>query len=174
MFWYWRNFFKASKIYGGYDLWYGRISSCSWSNEKFEIKNLSASFSKNEASNIEKISKNKNNTKENIISFNINDKTTIILISIKKILKGSDVEALGAQLYNFVKKDNIKNLSIYSESIISKPGKDFIGRFMHGVKLKSYEFNLYKSKKIKNIISIKLIGKQSSLSLKNKLKFKAL
>ena len=57
-------------------------------NEKFEIKNLSASFSKNEASNIEKISKNKNNTKENIISFNINDKTTIILISIKKNLKG--------------------------------------------------------------------------------------
>ena len=107
-------------------------------NEKFEIKNLRSFFSKNEALLIEKISKNKNNTKENIISFNINDKTTIILISIKKNLKGSDVEALGAQLYNFVKKDNIKNLSIYSESINGKPGKDFIGRFMHGFKLKSY------------------------------------
>ena len=72
-------------------------------NEKFQIKNLKSSFSKIEASYIEKISKNKNNTKENIISFNLNDKTTIILISIKKNLKGSDVEALGAQFYSFVK-----------------------------------------------------------------------
>ncbi len=143
-------------------------------NEKFQIQNLRSFFSKNEASYIEKISKNKNNTKENIISFNINDKSTIILISIKKNLKGSDVEALGAQLYNFVKKDNIKNLSIYSESINSKPGKDFIGRFMHGLKLKSYEFNIYKSKKIKNNLTINLIGKQAPLSIKNKLKFRAL
>ena len=44
---------------------------------------------------------------------------------------------------------------------------------MHGLKLKSYEFNIYKSK-IKNILTISLIGKQSSLALKNKLKFKAL
>ena len=120
-------------------------------NEKFQIQNLRSYFSKIEASYIEKISKKKNNTKENIISFNINDKTTIIIISIKKILKGSGVEALGAQLYNFIKKDNIKNLSIFSESINTKPGKDFIGRFMHGLKLKSYEFNIYKSKKIKRL-----------------------
>ena len=74
-------------------------------NEKFQIQNLRSYFSKIEASYVEKISKNKNNTKENIISFNLNDKSTVILISIKKNLKGSDVEALGAQLYNFVKKD---------------------------------------------------------------------
>ncbi len=143
-------------------------------NEKFQIQNLRSYFSKIEASYIEKISKKKNNTKENIISFNINDKTTIIIISIKKILKGSGVEALGAQLYNFIKKDNIKNLSIFSESINTKPGKDFIGRFMHGLKLKSYEFNIYKSKKIKNNLTINLIGKQTTLSAKNKLKFRAL
>ena len=143
-------------------------------NEKFQVKNLKSIFSKNEASYIEKISKNKNNTKDNIISFNINDKTTIILISIKKNLKRSDVESLGAGLYNFIKKDNLKNIFIYSESIDSKPDKDFIGRFMHGLKLKSYEFNIYKSKKIRNNITISLIGKQSSLSVKNKLKFKAL
>ncbi len=143
-------------------------------NDKFQIKNLKSSFSKSEALYIEKILKNKNNTKENIISFNINEKTTVILISIKKKLKGSDVEALGAQLFNFVKKDKIKNLSIYSENIDIKPGKDFIGRFMHGLKLKSYEFNIYKSKKIQNNLTINLIGKQSPLSIKNKLKFRAL
>ena len=45
---------------------------------------------------------------------------------------------------------------------------------MLGLKLKSYEFNIYKSKKTKNIITINIIGKQSSAALKNKLKFKAL
>ncbi len=145
-----------------------------FANEKFEIKNIRSFFSKNEALLIEKISKKKNNTKENIISFNINDKTTIILISIKKNLKRSDVETLGAQLYNFIKKDGIKNLSVFSESISNKPGKDFISRFIHGLRLKSYEFNIYKSKKIKNNITINLIGKQSPLSQKNKSKFRAL
>ena len=109
-------------------------------NEKFQIKNLKSSFSKSEALYIEKILKNKNYTKENIISFNINEKTTVILISIKKNLKGSDVEALGAQLFNFVKKDKIKNLSIYSENIDIKPGKDFIGRFRLFLKLHLYIF----------------------------------
>ena len=145
-----------------------------FANENFEIKNARGLLSKNETSSLEKILKNKKKTKENIISFNINEKTTIILVSLKKDLKSFDVENLGAAFYNFIKKNLFNNLSIITDSIKSKPGKDFIGRFMHGIKLKSYEFNIYKSIKTKNIITINLIGKQSSLSLKNKLKFKAL
>ena len=46
---------------------------------------------------------------------------------------------------------------------------------MHGLKLKSYEFNIYKSKKTKNVIKIDLIGKTAQVSLiKSKLMFKAL
>ena len=105
-----------------------------FADEKFQIKNINNFFSKNETSYFERILKNKKNTKESIISFNINEKSTVILISIKKNLKGSDVENLGALFYSFIKKNNIKNLSINSESIKSKPGKDFIGRFIHGLK----------------------------------------
>ena len=145
-----------------------------FSEDKFQIKNANRFLSKNEASYVEKILKNKKKIKENIISLNVNEKTTLILISLKKDLKSSDVENLGAEFYNFIKKNLFDDVSIFTESVKSKPGKDFIGRFMHGLKLKSYEFNLYKSKKIKKIIRINLIGKQSSLFLKNKLKFKAL
>ena len=145
-----------------------------FTEDKFEIKNIGIFLSKNEKSYVEKILKNKKNTKESIISLNLNEKTTLILISLKKDLKSSNVENLGAEFYNFIKKNSFKDVSIVSESVKSKPGKDFIGRFMHGLKLKSYEFNLYKSKKNKDIIKISLIGKQSSISLKNKLKFKAL
>ena len=145
-----------------------------FADEKFRIKNTNGFLSKNEISYIEKTLKNKKNTKENIVSFNINEKTTVILISLKKDLRSFDVENLGAVFYNFIKKNSFKDLSIISQSVKSKPGKDFIGRFMLGLKLKSYEFNIYKSKKTKNIITINIIGKQSSTALKNKLKFKAL
>ena len=145
-----------------------------FTEDKFQIKNLKGFLSKKETSYIDKILKNKKNSKENIISFNTNEKTTLILISLKKDLKGSDVENLGAEFYNFLNKNLFKDISIIAQSVKGKPGKDFIGRFMHGLKLKSYEFNIYKSKKTKNIITINLIGKLSALSLKNKLKFKAL
>ena len=62
-----------------------------FTEDKFQIKNIGNFLSKNETSYVEKILKNKKNTKENIISFNINEKTTLILISIKKDLKGFDV-----------------------------------------------------------------------------------
>ena len=54
-----------------------------FADEKFQIKNISDFFSKNKTSYFEKILKNKKNTKESIISFNINEKSTVILISIK-------------------------------------------------------------------------------------------
>ena len=42
-----------------------------FAEDKFQIKNTGSFLSKNEISYVEKILKNKKNTKENIISFNI-------------------------------------------------------------------------------------------------------
>ena len=94
-----------------------------FADEKFRIKNTNGFLSKNETSYIERILKNKKNTKENIVFFNINEKTTVILISLKKDLKSFDVENLGAVFYNFIKKNSFKDLSIISQSVKSKPGK---------------------------------------------------
>ncbi len=145
-----------------------------FSDEKFQIKNGKNTFSKSQMEYIDKTLKNKKKIKKNFISFNINEKTSLILVSLKNNLKSYDVESLGASFYDFLKRNSFNNISIITDSIKSKPGKDFIGRFTHGLKLKSYEFNIYKSKKNENNITINLIGKQSSLSNKNKLKFKAL
>ena len=79
-----------------------------FADEKFRIKNTNGFLSKNEISYIEKTLKNKKNTKENIVFFNINEKTTVILTSLKKDLKSFDVENLGAVFYNFIKKDSFK------------------------------------------------------------------
>ncbi len=145
-----------------------------FAEDKFQLKNTQRFLSKTETLFVEKVLKNKRDIKENIISLNINEKNTLILISLKKELKSPDVESLGAEFYSFIKNNSFKNVSIMAESVKNKPGKDFIGRFLHGIKLKSYEFNLYKSKKINNNVVINLIGKQSTKSIKNRIKFKAL
>ena len=48
-----------------------------------------------------------------------------------------------------------------------------MGLFLHGLKLKSYEFKKYKSKKNTKFISINVIGKKIP-STQTKIKFKAI
>ena len=79
-----------------------------FTEDKFQLKKANNFLSKKEVLYVEKIVKNKIKTKENIISLNVNEKTTLILISIKNDLKSSDVENLGANFYNFIKKDRLK------------------------------------------------------------------
>ena len=83
-----------------------------FADEKFRIKNTNGFLSKNETSYIERILKNKKNNKEKIVSFNINEKLTVILISLKNNLKSFDVESLGASFYDFTKKNSFNNISI--------------------------------------------------------------
>ena len=45
---------------------------------------------------------------------------------------------------------------------------------MHGLKLKSYKFNKYKSKNKTKLISINVVGNKNKPSLQTQLKFKAL
>ena len=52
--------------------------------------------------------------------------------------------------------------------------KEFLGHFLHGLKLKSYEFKKYKTKKETRVISINVLGLKNKPSIKTQLKFKAL
>ena len=69
----------------------------------------------------------------------------------------------------------VKIVSIFlvSDSIIVKQD-NFLGHFLHGLKLKSYEFNKYKTKKNTRIISVNVVGSKNKPSAKHQLKFKAL
>ena len=89
-----------------------------FTEEKFEIKNLGRFLPKNSALYADKILKNKKNTKENIISFNINENTTLILVSLKKDLKSSDVENLGAEFYKKINYGKNSEYFIISDSSI--------------------------------------------------------
>ena len=141
--------------------------------ENYNINTIKKHVSSADLSYIKEILKN-NDLKKKILSLDLNSKKRLILVSIKKKLESSDIENLGADFYNYIKDRNINKLSIVSNSLNSRSEKDFIGHFLHGLKLKSYEFNIYKTKREKKIILINVIGKKNNLTIKNELKFKAL
>ena len=116
--------------------------------ESYNINSIKKHISGADLSYIKKILKNKD-LKKKILSLDLNSKKRLILVSVKKKLENSDIENLGADFYNYIKSVNINKLSIISNTLNFRSEKDFIGHFLHGLKLKSYEFNIYKTKKEK-------------------------
>ncbi len=143
-----------------------------FTDEKFNVKPLTNYISNTELSYIRDLLKT-SDIKKNLFVFELNSKKKIILISIKKDLKSFDIENLGAELYGRLKDKKNSSYVINIDSINDK-NKNFIGYLLHGMKLKSYEFNKYKTKKETKKIDISIFGKRNQLSIKDKLKFKAL
>ena len=143
-----------------------------FADEKFNINGLKKHLSNSEFSYISDLLKN-SDLKKDLLFFEINSKKTIFLVSIKKNLKTSDIESLGAQFHGCINYDKENDYLVNSDTLNSKI-ENFIGHFLHGLKLKSYEFNIYKSKKTKRTISINVIGNKNKVPAYNQLRFKAL
>jgi len=141
-------------------------------DEKFNIAGLNKNISKSEFSYISDLLKT-SDLKKDLLFFEINSKKTIFLVSIKKDIKISDIENLGAKFHSFINYDKKKEYFVDSDTINNKI-KNFVGYFLHGLKLKSYEFNIYKSKKNKKLVSINIIGNKNKISPQDHLRFKAL
>ncbi|MDC0418106.1 leucyl aminopeptidase [Pelagibacteraceae bacterium] len=143
-----------------------------FTDEKFNISGLKKHLSSSEFSYINDLLKT-SDLKKNIFIFEVNSKKKIVLIAIKKDLKNFDIENLGAEFYGRVNYGKNSEYFINSESIISK-NKNFTGYFLHGLRLKSYEFNKYKTNKETRLISITVLGNKNKPSVQNQSKFKAL
>ncbi len=141
-------------------------------NDKFNISQLTKYISKSEKNYIGNLLRNED-LKKNILVYEINSKRKIILISIKNNLNTSDIEALGAEFYGRINYGKNEEYFINSDTVIGKYD-NFLGHFLHGLKLKSYEFKKYKTKKETRIININVIGNKNKPSTKIQLKFKAL
>jgi len=141
-------------------------------DEKFNLNSLKNKISKFEYIYIFDLIKG-SDLKKNFLLFEINSKRRVILVSIKKDLESNDVENLGAEFYTYINQRNISEYSINIDSVNSKLS-DSIGHFLHGLKLKSYEFIKYKSKKEKKYISINIIGSKNKISGQTYAKFNAL
>ncbi len=140
-------------------------------DEKFNISSLKKFLSSSEYLFISDLIKTKN-LEQKIINFDLNSKRKIILISLNKNLNSSDAENLGAKFYDQFKdlKQNKYNLN---SDTVSIKFKNLVGHFLHGLKLKSYTFEKYKTKKTKKNIFIIVTGKNKT-SPKDQIKFKAI
>ena len=141
-------------------------------DQNFNISDLKKIISSTEFSYISDLLKT-SDLKKNLLFFEINSKKTIFLVSIKKDLKNSEIESLGAKFHGYINYDKKNDYFVNSDTINNKI-ENFIGYFLHGLKLKSYEFNIYKSKKDKRLISINVFGNKNKISAQNQLRFKAL
>jgi len=141
-------------------------------DEKFNINGLKKHLTSPEFSYIHDLLRN-SDLEKNLLIFEVSSKKKIILISIKKNLRSYDIENLGSEFYGHINHGKNSEYLINSDSIISKY-ENFIGNFLHGLKLKSYEFNKYKTKKETRLITINVSGNKNKLSALNQLKSKAL
>jgi len=140
-------------------------------DDKINISPLKKQISKSEYTYISDLLYIQDKKKE-ILTFDISSKRKVILVIIKKKLTASEFESLGAKFYEYFKDNKQLNFTIETDTNLSLI-KNFIGYFLHGLRLKSYKFEKYKSKKEKKIISINLIGKNKPSQI-DQVKFKAI
>ena len=124
-------------------------------DEKFNINPLKKYLSNSEFSYISDLLKTSDLNK-NLFVFEVSSKKKIVLISIKDNSKISDIESLGAEFYGRINYGKNSEYFINSDSIISK-NKNFLGHFLYGLKLKSYKFNKYKTKKEPSFVKSLLV-----------------
>ena len=108
-----------------------------------------------------------------MLVYELSSKKKFILVSIKNNLKNSDIENLGAEFYKKVNFGKSTDYNLISDSV-SGSHKNFLSFFIHGLKLKSYEFTKYKTKKETRVIEINIIGEKNKPTHSDQLKFRAL
>ncbi len=142
-----------------------------FTDENFKINGLKKYLLDKEFTTVSDLLKSKD-LKKKIICLDINSKKTIVLISFKKEIQNSEIESLGAKFFNTLKDLKIKYCIINSDTAPKKLNNS-VGHFLHGLKLKSYSFEKYKTKKNKEIININVTGKKIP-SLKEQINFRSI
>ena len=140
-------------------------------NEKFNLSSLKKYILNSEylyISDLLRVGKNK----DKIATFEISSKKKFFLVSVKTKFKISEAENLGAKFYEIIKDLKQYEYNVNLDTLPIK-SKNFAGYFLHGLKLKSYCFEKYKTKKNKKKISITLSGK-NKISANDQIKFRAI
>ena len=127
--------------------------------DKFEAALLKNFFKKDQVEYINLIIKRKKPQKT-FLFFELDEKKTLILIKVDNKIS---YETLGAEFYNYIKLNDFKEVVFNSENF-NELNKNFLNNFLHGLKLKSYEFNLYKSQNRNKVIKIEILGKKILLN----------
>jgi len=140
-----------------------------FSNENFKINALNKILLNNHSNFIINATNNTTLKKNNFLLFNLNSNQRIVIIKIKKDQSSADNEKIGAEFFNFIKSNSIMNLTFIEKNISETNNNKFCDEFFHGLELKSYQFDKYKSKKDDKTFNIEIFNKNSNFKFnKNK------
>ena len=140
-------------------------------DEKFSIAGIKKFISKSEYSYTEDLLRTKD-LKKKIIFSEIDSKKKLILVSIQKNIKNFEAENLGATFYNNLKNLKINDFIVNTDHLPTNL-RNFVGYFLHGLKLKSYMFDKYKTKKNKTELNFYIFGKKTPTKFEQ-IKFKSI
>ena len=126
-------------------------------NEQFEIRNINKILNLSQNNLFKKNLKN-NNKKKDIFSFDISHNQKIIIISLKK--NQISFEKTGAKLFEFLKNENLNKIHIFGDTVESSNKIKCLHELVHGMKLKSYCFDKYLTKKNSETLNISIITKE--------------
>jgi leucyl aminopeptidase len=84
-------------------------------DEKFNIQNIKKYVSNTDFNYISDLLKN-SDLKKDLLVFEINSKKTIFLVSIKKDIKTSDIENLGAKFHGYINYDKKNDYFVNSDT----------------------------------------------------------
>ena len=121
-----------------------------FTNEDFKIDALDKSVVGKFSNQIKKTINSSELKNKEFLSFNLNPSQKIILIKLKKNQSSLENEKIGAKFFDYTKSNSFFKIAFFEQNIyqIKSNSKYFFDEFILGVKLKSYIFDKYKTKKI--------------------------
>ena len=142
-----------------------------FTNDEFKIDALDRSVVGKFSNQIRKTINSSELKNKEFLSFNLNPSQKIILIKLKKNQSSLENEKIGAKFFNYTKLNLFFSVAFFEQNIfqIKSNSKYFFDEFILGVKLKSYEFNKYRTKKIDKALLLELFIKKNQINFnKNK------
>ena len=111
----------------------------------------------------------KKNKKSVIETINLDLDNKLIIIYIDSNLSSQKTENLGANFFDKLKSNKIDNILIIGSNSKDVKKKINFDEFIHGAELKSYVFDLYKTKKSKTL-NLNIVKNSNSIDFKLKSK----
>ncbi len=145
-------------------------------DEEFRIYSLNKLLISKTSGEINKTINSNKIKNKNFLVFNLSPNQRIILVKLNNKYLSLENEKKGAEFFNFIKSNSITNMTLLGENfkeILYKNDK-FLDEFFHGLQLKSYIFDKYKSKKDYNKYEFNIFTKNNSIRLDKNKRFKSL
>ena len=144
-----------------------------FTNEDFKIDALDKSAVSKFSDQIKKTIKSSELKNKEFLSFNLSPFKKIILIKIKKNQSVLENEQIGAKFFNFTKSNSFYKAAFFEQNIyqIKSNSKYFFDEFILGMKLKSYVFDKYKTKKNNRSLMLHLFVRKNQINFNKKKDF---